>query len=510
MKDVFISYASEDRALAQRVAEGLEQAGLSVWWDGHIQVGSEWDKAIEEALGKAKSVVVLWTAHAKHSRWVRAEAREALQQNKIVPVLVEANAMPLAFTGIQALRFLQWNGSAETQEFAVLLSVIKAQLAGKSVALPEASSTKASLIGKVAAAIGKVVAAVGIKTTLSAIGIVLLIASSQLRVDPEISVQVQTPRIEFSVMTGGENKRLTDMLAFDELTFENVEHVFLSPKRFLVANPDDFEDTTNSFPEEAWHDLMTKGRTIHMEAPEKGDVGEITIEATDEQGAELPKLDRMFLTEDSAVMMEVSPDNSITMKIWSDGGSQGVVVSNIHAVELIQYGLVVQEDVTIPFSQDQELSYQAWFKDNSGTINIEGHDSPFVVVLKEKGAEEKSLISNELLIQSVDFSVLDPDGVGERKIPEGFSGKIEYLNPNGLPAQEIQEDSGLSLDDLDHFEIKSITVDPTTHMLSVSLQGMAGYVKTGTRNNPQDLRPSVFDVMRVHPVWKEIRNVIGL
>ena len=157
-KDVFISYASEDRPLAQRVAEGLEQAGLSVWWDRNIQVGSEWDKTIEEALGKAKSVVVVWTAHAKHSRWVRAEAREALNQNKIVPVLVEANAMPLGFTGIQALQFLHWNGSAETQEFAVLLSVIKAQLSGKPVALPEASSTKASTIGKVVAAIGKVVA----------------------------------------------------------------------------------------------------------------------------------------------------------------------------------------------------------------------------------------------------------------------------------------------------------------------------------------------------------------
>ena len=50
MKDIFISYASEDRAIAQRLAAGLEQSGISVWWDRQIQVGSEWDKTIEDAL----------------------------------------------------------------------------------------------------------------------------------------------------------------------------------------------------------------------------------------------------------------------------------------------------------------------------------------------------------------------------------------------------------------------------------------------------------------------------
>jgi len=505
MKDVFISYASEDRPLAQRVAEGLEQAGLSVWWDRNIQVGSEWDKTIEEALGKAKSVVVVWTAHAKHSRWVRAEAREALNQNKIVPVLVEANAMPLAFTGIQALQFLQWNGSAETQEFAVLLSVIKAQLSGKPVALPEASSTKASTIGKVVAAIGKVVAAVGIKTTLSAIGIVLLIASSQLPIDPEITVQVQTPRIEFSVLTDGKNMRLTENLAFDELTFEHVKHLSLSPRRFQVANPADFDERTNAFPTQAWQDLLTQSRTVRMESPEEGEVGEITIDSMGGRGSDLPQLDGIVLTQDSVVMVEVTPDNSIAVSIRGDGGSQRVAVSNIGGVELIQSGLVVQQGIPIPFSQDQELSYQAEFEDNSGTIVIEGQNSPFVVVLKEKGEEKKSLVSNKLPIQSVDFSMQDP-GTGERKIPEGFSGKVSYRHPEGLPSHEIQKGSALGLDDLDHFEVTSITTDPTSHMLSVSLQGTAGSVKTGTRNNPHDLRPTLFDVIRYHPVWKEIRK----
>ena len=60
-----MSYASEDRAIAQRLAIGLEASGISVWWDLQIQVGSEWDKTIEEALTAAKCVVVLWTGHGQ-------------------------------------------------------------------------------------------------------------------------------------------------------------------------------------------------------------------------------------------------------------------------------------------------------------------------------------------------------------------------------------------------------------------------------------------------------------
>ncbi len=191
MKDVFISYASEDRPLAQQLAASLEQSGVSVWWDRRIQVGSEWDKTIEDALASAKCVVVLWTAHAKDSRWVRAEAREALNTEKVVPVMLEANAIPLAFTGIQALCFLGWEGTAGSKEFEILLSVIRAKLEGKPIELPEASSTKPSLLGKL-------VALVGGKAGVGGVLAILLIGSSFVRVDPDISVHVETTGWNFA------------------------------------------------------------------------------------------------------------------------------------------------------------------------------------------------------------------------------------------------------------------------------------------------------------------------
>jgi hypothetical protein len=67
----------------------------------------------------------------------------------------------------------------------------------------------------------------------------------------------------------------------------------------------------------------------------------------------------------------------------------------------------------------------------------------------------------------------------------------------------------LTIEDLDRFEITGIRLDPDNQTFVVDMQGTAGYIKTGTRNNPQDLRPTVFDLIRYHPVLAPFRNLIG-
>ena len=55
MADIFISYAREDRAIAERLASAIEASGKSVWWDRHIKGGSQFSKDIERELHAAKA-----------------------------------------------------------------------------------------------------------------------------------------------------------------------------------------------------------------------------------------------------------------------------------------------------------------------------------------------------------------------------------------------------------------------------------------------------------------------
>ncbi len=50
MSDIFISYASEDRAHAKKLAQALGARGWSVWWDRDIPTGRAFDEVIEKAI----------------------------------------------------------------------------------------------------------------------------------------------------------------------------------------------------------------------------------------------------------------------------------------------------------------------------------------------------------------------------------------------------------------------------------------------------------------------------
>jgi TIR domain len=109
LSDVFISYAREDRERAHALAQALESRGLTVWWDRVIPAGRQFDEVIEQELDASRCAVVLWSADSAASKWVKAEAGEALQQDKLVPALLDTTLrLPLEFRRVQAADLSSW------------------------------------------------------------------------------------------------------------------------------------------------------------------------------------------------------------------------------------------------------------------------------------------------------------------------------------------------------------------------------------------------------------------
>jgi TIR domain len=100
--DVFISYAREDRATAERLAHALSKEARSVWWDREIPPGKKFDEVIGEQIGAARCIVVLWSRASVESDWIKGEADEGKRRGVLVPALIENVRIPLGFGRIQA------------------------------------------------------------------------------------------------------------------------------------------------------------------------------------------------------------------------------------------------------------------------------------------------------------------------------------------------------------------------------------------------------------------------
>ena len=110
MSDVFISYARSTAQHAQAVDTALRALGYSVWRDDELPSHRAYSDVIEEQLASAKAVVVIWSAEAARSEWVRSEADRARTGHKLVQLRIDGAALPMPFDRIQCADLTGWTG----------------------------------------------------------------------------------------------------------------------------------------------------------------------------------------------------------------------------------------------------------------------------------------------------------------------------------------------------------------------------------------------------------------
>jgi len=154
MADVFVSYKAEDRARVRPLVDALVADGLTVWWDAHIEGGSDWRQSIEDQLGAARCVVVVWSALSTgaQGKFVRDEATRADRRGVYLPVRIDLVEPPLGFGETQALSLIGWRGKRDDPAYSAVVAATRAVVAG--TPRPAAQAGPAPRIGRRVALIG--------------------------------------------------------------------------------------------------------------------------------------------------------------------------------------------------------------------------------------------------------------------------------------------------------------------------------------------------------------------
>ena len=139
MSHVFISYARPDEPLASLIADGLREGGFEVWRDDELPAHRPYADVIEERIKGAKAVIVLWSAEAAKSQWVRAEADIARSLLTLVQATLDGTLPPMPFNQIQCADLKAWDGQRSASGWRKLVASV-AELAGA----PAAPSPRAA------------------------------------------------------------------------------------------------------------------------------------------------------------------------------------------------------------------------------------------------------------------------------------------------------------------------------------------------------------------------------
>jgi adenylate cyclase len=141
VSDIFISYARSTAATAELVGDRLRALGYSVWRDDELPAHRAYADVIEAQLRAAKAVVVIWSADAARSEWVRSEADRARAERKLVQATVDGSPLPMPFDQIQCASLVNWSGNPDVAGWRTVLASVAALTGAASEAEAQVAAT---------------------------------------------------------------------------------------------------------------------------------------------------------------------------------------------------------------------------------------------------------------------------------------------------------------------------------------------------------------------------------
>jgi hypothetical protein len=509
MVRIFISYASEDRQSAERLAHVLAQNGFAVWWDRKIPLGSSFDQVIEENLAQADCVLVLWTASSVQSRWVRAEASEAAAREVLIPVLMEPELrIPLEFRLLQAANLADWSGDTQHVEFSALLAHITA-IGGRA---PTARARLAPAAEHAAARAEAQGAArldqpheplreqrrvsrherprrLGLALMLLSPGVVILaatVAAAIWRVPTRLQFDLVIERLAFTVAGEQPVDVPVRPLGFRTLSVENFDRLTFTPERVRWID---------RAPEASR--MLRRAATVTLNRT-GDDTAAVVLESAGRETAAsgAGRLQPLTIAPGSRVILTTSSDPSNRIALSVEG--QPLDTNVLPAAELALTATnVALDEPSLPARTGGSLTLAFSLPEDRPFVQVQGARRSFVITATLGAPSSLALVDNagvngvELLKQGLDGTVQSAI-VG--------NGEIRYPQQPRIAPIRVGARDFVTLGKMSRTTITRLELSPEHPGMLLAMDGVAGEAALASGGVERGLR-----ITALERLWHETR-----
>lgn len=311
-----------------------------------------------------------------------------------------------------------------------------------------------------------------------------------------VEVDITVDRAAFEI-GGDESVSILASTVFQSLTIERFNRITLNPETFAVADPAEYSLTEDRYPESAWQNL-TASSPLEIIEEEETLQPAITLEKFSSDSRYTGVLDHVRVKPGTRIVLELHGTGTPVLTLKIEGQTSSAVLS-IREPFLLLTAYCRLSGLTggSPFKTDL-LTYKGQLTEHSPEIEIDGKDNALVLILKISHEPKAAPFSKEVIpVTALEFThQRETGGYRTALVKEG---RINYPGYPQMSEKSVRPPDFLSLNNLERFRIKEVTLDPQQKGISLRLEGIAGAIRAGSQEFLRDYRLTLFDTLWLNP-----------
>ncbi len=317
----------------------------------------------------------------------------------------------------------------------------------------------------------------------------ILIVILNWHIPTRVRITLKTSRVVFRL--GGEEKSsILDSVGLKSIIIEKFESIKFKPESLTILSAGKESGSRQNGPNKT---LTIQQRPVVISSRNARNESNVIFRVA--EGSGLVLINTVSAKPTSEVTLETTDDpGDLIVRIENQQSSGNLTVGVPVVLALDQCDV---KGVRMNFDPDKPLTMKAKLSSDS-SIEFNGLRNALVLTLTVSAEKEPNLFPEGFMpVTAIKFEALDgQNGKVISSLVRDTSCDVSYPDyQNKIDKVSIRSPAFLSLDELQSFSIEELTYDRDQKGISLTLQGIAGKIASGSADYQKDHTLAVYDVI---------------